>query len=322
MPRRVGGPPRPTAPRPNAMNHRPRAIPPRAGVGLKPAHYAAVLERAPDIGFFEVHAENYMGAGGPPHRYLTAIRERYPLSLHGVGLSIGGDHPLDREHLKRLRGLIERYQPGLFSEHLAWSTHGSTFLDDLLPLPYTTETLKCVARHIDEAQEALRCQMLLENPSTYLTFAESTWTEVDFLAEVVKRTGCALLLDVNNVYVACTNQMWDPDRYIESFPLEHVREIHLAGHSRDEDDQGRALLIDSHDGPVAEIVWRLYEHAIAKVGPTPTLIERDAKLPGFCELEREACRADAVLIAAATKVTDEADAARPDRLERSHAPVI
>ena len=184
-------------------------IPARGGVGLKAEHYRTIVETLPDVGFFEVHAENYMGAGGPPHRYLSAIRERYPLSLHGVGLSIGADRPLDEDHLQRLKRLIERYRPGLFSEHLAWSSHDSSFLNDLLPVPYTAETLTRVIEHIDQVQNALRRQMLLENPSTYLAFAESTYSEIDFIAEVVRRTGCGLLLDVNNVYVASTNQEWD-----------------------------------------------------------------------------------------------------------------
>ncbi|MGH8218875.1 MAG: MNIO family bufferin maturase [Steroidobacteraceae bacterium] len=279
------------------MSHDPNALPPRAGVGLKPQHYAAVLEGQPPIGFFEVHAENYMGAGGAPHRYLTAIRERYPLSLHGVGLSIGADQPLDHEHVQRLKALIARYEPGAFSEHLAWSTHGSAFLDDLLPLPYTTETLSCVARHIDEVQAALGRQILLENPSTYVAFAESTWSEVEFIAEVVRRTGCGLLLDVNNVFVSCTNQGWNPLEYIERFPMPHVREVHLAGHSRDADDSGRALLIDSHDREVDEVVWSLHEQALARLGPVPTLIEWDARVPEWAELAREALRADSILFA-------------------------
>jgi len=194
-------------------------VPPRAGVGLKAQHYRTIIESLPDIGFFEVHAENYMGAGGPPHRYLSAIRERYPLSLHGVGLSIGADRPLDRDHLLRLNQLIERYMPGLFSEHLAWSSHDSGFLNDLLPVPYTSETLTRVVEHIDQVQNVLHRQMLLENPSTYLTFTESTYSEIDFIAEVVQRTGCGLLLDVNNVHVASTNQRWDPTAYIDAYPL-------------------------------------------------------------------------------------------------------
>jgi uncharacterized protein (UPF0276 family) len=274
-------------------------IPPRAGVGLKPQHYGAILQGEPDVGFFEVHAENYMGAGGPPHRYLTAIRERYPLSLHGVGLSIGADRPLDRDHLLRLKALNERYQPGLFSEHLAWSTHDATYLNDLLPVPYTDETLQRVADHIDEVQETVGRQMLLENPSTYLAFAESSWPEAEFIAEVRRRTGCGLLFDVNNVEVTCTNQGWDPHAYIESYPLAHVREIHLGGHAPEQDEAGRPLLIDTHDRAVAEVVWGLFERTVALTGPLPTLIEWDAEVPAWPVLMAEAERADAALSATA-----------------------
>lgn len=270
-------------------------IPPRGGVGLKPEHYRTIIETLPDIGFFEVHAENYMGAGGPPHRYLAAIRERYKLSLHGVGLSIGADRPLDEEHLQRLKRLIERYRPGLFSEHLAWSSHDTGFLNDLLPVPYTAETLIRVADHIDQVQNTLGRQMLLENPSTYLAFAESTYSEIDFIAEVVRSTGCGLLLDVNNVYVASTNQQWDPVAYIDAYPLAHIQEIHLAGYTREADDKGRPLLIDTHNRPVDEIVWDLYAHAVGLIGPVPTLIEWDADVPAWLTLKREADRAEAIM---------------------------
>lgn len=271
------------------------AIPARAGVGLKPEHYRVILETAPDVGFFEVHAENYMGAGGPPHRYLTAIRERYALSLHGVGLSIGGGRPLDRDHLARLKALVGRYEPGLFSEHLAWSTHDAGFLDDLLPVPYTSETLARVCQHIDEVQSALGRQMLLENPSTYLAFAESTFDEVDFIAEIAKRTGCGLLLDVNNVHVACTNQQRDPVDYINRFPLALVQEIHLAGYAQEADEKDRPLLIDTHDRPVSQIVWKLYSETVCHAGLLPTLIEWDANVPSWLELKSEADRAEVIL---------------------------
>ena len=267
------------------------------GVGFKAEHFDPIVETRPELGFFEVHAENYMGAGGPPHRYLSAIRERYPLSLHGVGLSIGADRPLDEDHLQRLKRLIERYRPGLFSEHLAWSSHDSSFLNDLLPVPYTAETLTRVIEHIDQVQNALRRQMLLENPSTYLAFAESTYSEIDFIAEVVRRTGCGLLLDVNNVYVASTNQEWDPIAYIEAYPLAHVQEIHIAGYTREADDKGRPLLIDTHNRPVEEIVWSLYAHAVTLIGPVPTLIEWDADVPDWPTLKREADRAEAIMLA-------------------------
>jgi uncharacterized protein (UPF0276 family) len=271
------------------------SIPFRAGVGLKPQHYQTILKTHPRIGFFEVHAENYMGSGGPPHRYLSAIRDRYPLSLHGVGLSIGADRSLDRQHLSRLKQLIDRYAPGLFSEHLAWSTHDTAFLNDLLPVPYTAEALVRVTEHIDEVQETLGCQMLLENPSTYLAFAESTFSEIDFIAEVVRRTGCGLLLDVNNVHIASTNQEWDSFHYIDSYPLGHVQEIHLAGYTKEVDEKNRPLLIDTHSQPVDELVWSLFAHAIELVGPMPTLIEWDADVPSWAELHAEAERADTIM---------------------------
>ncbi len=270
-------------------------MPARAGVGLKPEHYRVILETHPDIGFFEVHAENYMIAGGPPHRYLSAIREHYPLSLHGVGLSIGSDRPLDRGHLLQLKELIARYEPALFSEHLAWSTHDSGFLNDLLPLPYTAKTLITVVDHIHEVQDTLGRQMLLENPSTYLAFAESTFSETDFIAEIARRTGCGLLLDVNNVYVASVNQQWDPFEYIESFPLALVQEIHMAGHADELDEKDRPLLIDTHDRPVDPLVWDLFTHVVLSAGPIPTLIEWDTRLPDWHVLEAEADRAESIM---------------------------
>jgi len=272
-----------------------KAMPRRSGVGLRAEHCRTVLETSPDIGFFEVHAENYMGAGGPPHRYLSAIRERYPLSLHGVGLSIGADRPLDRDHLGRLRQLIDRYAPALFSEHLAWSSHGAAFLNDLLPLPYTREALLRVAEHVDQVQEALGRQILLENPSTYLAFAESSYSETGFIAEIVRRTGCALLLDVNNVHVASTNQGWNPIDYLADYPLDHVQQVHLAGFAPDSDEDGRPLLIDAHDRPVAEAVWALFTHVVDCIGPVPTLIEWDTDLPEWPVLQAEADRAEQIM---------------------------
>ncbi len=285
-------------------------MPRRAGVGLKAEHYRTVLETQPDIGFFEVHAENYMGEGGPPHRYLSAVRDLYPLSLHGVGLSIGADRPLDRDHLRRLKALVARYAPALFSEHLAWSSHDVGFLNDLLPVPYTAQTLMRISDHIDAIQETLGRQMLLENPSTYLAFAESTYSEIDFIAEIARRTGCGLLLDVNNVHVASTNQQWDPFAYIDAYPLAAVREIHLAGHAREADEKGRPLLIDTHDRAVAETVWELFAHAVRRIGPVPTLIEWDAAVPDWPTLKAEADRADAILRRAASA---DALAIFPDR---------
>ncbi len=280
--------------RPTQMFHT-AVVPARAGVGLKPEHYPAIIETEPDVGWFEIHAENYMGAGGPPHRYLTAIRERYPLSLHGVGLSIGAAKPLDRDHLKRLKGLNDRYQPGLFSEHLAWSTHDSVFLSDLLPVPYNEETLARVADHIDEVQETVGRRMLLENPSTYVAFEQSTMSEIEFLKGVVRRTGCGLLLDVNNIHVSATNQRYDPVAYLDAFPVEHVGEIHLAGYAPEQDDHGDPLLIDAHDRPVDPVVLRLYERAIARTGSVPTLVEWDNDVPDWPTLHAEAARVEAVL---------------------------
>jgi uncharacterized protein (UPF0276 family) len=270
-------------------------IPPRAGVGLKPEHYRDILESAPDIGWFEIHAENYMGEGGLPHHYLGILRELYPLSLHGVGLSIGGSGALDAEHLLRLKALIGRYQPSLFSEHLAWSSHDNVYLNDLLPLPYTEETVARVSKHINEVQDTLGKQMLLENPSTYVAFAETEMSEVEFLREVVRRTGCGLLLDVNNVFVQAVNHGFDPAAYIDAFPVEHVGEIHLGGHAADSDDDGSVLLIDDHGREVADPVWTLYARALARSGPKPTLIEWDNDVPGWEVLFAEAKRADAAI---------------------------
>jgi uncharacterized protein (UPF0276 family) len=275
----------------------PFSLPRRAGVGLKPCHYRTILETRPDIGFFEVHAENYMGAGGPPHRYLTAIRERYPLSIHGVGLSVGGASALDEAHLARLAELVSRYQPQAVSEHLAWSSHDGAFLDDLLPIPYTCEALSLVCDHVDRAQSALGRPMLLENPATYLGFAADDYDEPEFIAEVIRRTGCGLLLDVSNIHVSCTNHQRDPHDYLQRLPLKCVGEIHLAGFATRQDASGRPLLIDSHDRAIAEVVWALYGDVLDLTGPMPTLIERDADIPAWDELAGEAWRAETAMTA-------------------------
>jgi len=271
------------------------ALPPRAGLGLKPDHRDAIVGPWPDVGFFEVHAENYMGAGGPPHRFLEEIAARYPLSLHGVGLSIGAARPLDREHLKRLKALVERYKPASFSEHLAWSTHDSGFLNDLLPVPYTRETLRRVVDHVNATQDALGRRMLLENPSTYLLFSESTIDEIDFLTAVAELTDCGLLLDVSNVQVSAVNHRLDPRSYLGRFPLHLVGEIHLAGYDETTDGAGDRLLIDAHRSPVEPEVWALYRQAIARRGRVPTLIEWDNDVPAFPTLHAEARRAEAVM---------------------------
>jgi uncharacterized protein len=278
---------------PHAAN--PAGLPARAGVGLKPEHVGEILDTSPDIGFFEIHAENYLVPGGPFHRHLTRIREHYPLSIHGVGLSIGGEGPPDRGHLLALRALLDRYRPASFSEHLAWSSHGGVFFNDLLPLPYTHGTLSRVCEHIDEVQATLGRRMLLENPATYVQFASSTFDELDFIAEIVRRTGCGLLLDVNNAYVSCTNHGRDVSAYLDAFPASAVGEIHLAGFSCDRDSSGAPLLIDSHASPVDEAVWGHYARVIRRLGPVPTLIEWDSALPSFATLRSEARRAEAQL---------------------------
>ncbi|WP_223484060.1 DUF692 domain-containing protein [Pseudomonas sp. A-RE-19] len=283
------------------MNFLSSGLPPRSGLGLKTEHFREVLGAQPDIGFFEVHAENYMVAGGPFHHFLGLIREQYPLSLHGVGLSIGAEGPLDGQHLQRLAALIERYQPQSFSEHLAWSSHGPVFLNDLLPLAYDAPTLNRVCEHIDQVQSTLKRPMLLENPATYLAFQRSTLDEADFIGEVIRRTGCGLLLDVNNVYVSCINHQRVPLAYIDALPLHAVGEIHLAGFAEDTDSLGDRLLIDDHGAPIDNAVWALYGQVLERVGPIATLIERDNQLPTFNVLHAEARQADELLYCAGSR---------------------
>lgn len=270
-------------------------LPQRAGVGLKSVHYNDILTSWPDLGFFEVHPENFMCAGGPPHYYLTKIREHYALSLHGVGLSIGGSQAPSDEHLKQLKILLDRYQPESFSEHLAWSSHEAGYFNDLLPLPLTKETCDTVVEHIDQIQTTLGHRLLLENPSTYITFEQSTYDEVDFLTEVANRSGCGLLLDVNNVYISCTNHEKNSETYIDRFPMHLVGEIHLGGHTPEEDDLGSPLLIDTHNKQVVDDVWQLYSRTIDKAGPKPTLVEWDTDIPTWDILYAEAERAETIL---------------------------
>lgn len=256
--------------------------------------------------FIEVHAENYMGAGGLPHAQLTAIRESMPISLHGVGLSIGATAPLDLAHLGRLEALVNRYQPAAFSEHLAWSSHDGTFFNDLLPLSYDAATLQRVCEHIDQVQERLRRRLLLENPSTYFEFDSSTFAEPDFIAAVVRRTGCGLLLDVNNVHVTCHNNGHDPLDYLSALPLSAVAQIHLAGHARERFDDGSSLLIDNHGSPVSDAVWQLYAHLMASTGPLPTLIEWDTDVPAYVTLRAQARMADEMAIRADVAAREQA----------------
>ncbi len=268
---------------------------PRAGAGFKPEHLNSILNDEPSAAFFEVHAENYMGKGGAPHAQLTRLRQDYPLSVHGVGMSIGAPGALDRNHLARLKTVVDRWQPSLVSEHLAWSTHEETYLNDLLPVPYTRDVLARVCDHIDEVQSALARPILLENPSTYVLFDQCEMNETAFIREISRRTGCGLLLDVNNVFVSASNHGFSPVDYLDSFPLEKVQEIHLAGHATEEDSFGNPLLIDAHDRPVADEVWRLYRHVAALTGPLPTLIEWDNDIPGWDVLIAEMAAANAVL---------------------------
>ncbi len=282
----------------DATAHRFDRLPDAPGVGYKPQHFSDILSNAGPVEWLEIHAENYMGDGGRPLAQLRALAERFAISVHGVGLSIGGEAPLDRDHLARLKHLVGWLNPASFSEHLAWSTHDSHFLNDLLPLPYTNQTLARVCTHVGQLQDTIGRRMLLENPSAYLAFAETTWAETDFLAEIAARTGCELLLDVNNVYVSTTNQQTDPYAYIDAFALDLVAEFHLGGHHADADETGAPLLIDSHGCEVVDPVWKLFAHTVAKSGPKPVLIEWDADVPDWPVLRAEADRAGAILQAA------------------------
>ncbi|TMV14837.1 DUF692 domain-containing protein [Arenibacterium halophilum] len=277
-------------------NHLPNA----PGVGFKAGHFDDLIATPGPVQWVEIHAENYMGDGGRPLAQLRALRNVMPVSLHGVGLSIGGESPLDGAHLARLRHLCDWLNPASFSEHLAWSTHDTAFLNDLLPLPYTPATLARVADHIDQVQQALGRQMLLENPSSYLAFDASILSETEFLAELVHRAGCGLLLDVNNVFVSATNLGFSPQDYIAAFPLHHVGEIHIGGHDAQADEHGAPLLIDSHAAPVADPVWALLDDVLARTGPRPVLVEWDTDVPDWPVLAQDATRADRALEALAS----------------------
>jgi uncharacterized protein (UPF0276 family) len=272
-----------------------------AGAGLKHEHAGEILGGPRRVDFFEIHAENYMGAGGPPHHLLHRIREDYPLSIHGVGLSIGGAAALDREHLRRLKRLVGVYRPALFSEHLAWSTHEGVFVNDLLPLPYNEISLGHVCAHVEEVQDYIGMPMLLENPSTYVSFGASTMSETEFLRAVAQRTGCGLLLDVNNVYVSAVNHGFDAEAYIDAFPIAYVEEFHLAGFADDRDSEGAPLLIDDHGRTVSEPVWSLFGRALARSGTAPTLVEWDNNVPAFAVLAAEVKRARELLMTQAER---------------------
>jgi uncharacterized protein len=266
----------------------------QAGIGLRFQHHRAVAETRPDIPWFEVHTENYMG-GGTPLRYLEAVRRDYPVSCHGVGLSLGSAEGLDPVHLERLRSVIDRIEPALVSEHLSWSVVGGLYLADLLPLPMTEETLDLVCRHVDQVQTRLGRRILIENPSSYLRFRHSTIPEWEFLAALAARSGCGLLCDVNNIYVSACNHGWDPLAYLRGLAPVSIGEIHLAGHSVRQLEGGATLRIDDHGSHVCAEVWALYSEALARFGPIPTLIEWDNNVPPLDTLLGEAAQAGAIL---------------------------
>jgi len=270
-------------------------MPPRAGIGLRAEHYVEFCESRPPVAFIEAHSENYFGRGGKPLHYLHRARQHYPLSLHGVGLSIGSVDPLNEPHLQRLGELIEALQPSLVSDHLCWSSVGGTYANDLLPLPYTEEALSHVVARVQRVQERLRRGILLENVSSYLEYAQSAIPEWEFLCEVSKRSGCGILLDVNNIFVSAHNHGFDALQYVQAMPRTAVQEIHLAGFTRNRVETGVDILIDTHSAPVADAVWSLYAAALEHFGPLPTLIEWDADLPALSTLVAEAAKADAML---------------------------
>jgi len=288
-----------------APSPRPKtSLPVKAGVCLKHQHYDYILANKPAVGWFEIHAENYLGKGGRPLQALTELRANYALSVHGVGLSIGSAEGLDASHLKRVAALVERFEPQSFSEHLAWSTHSNQFYSDLLPVPYNREVEDVVCQHIDQIQNTLQRQMLLENPSNYLSLHSSTLSESELLNNIVKRTGCGLLLDVNNVFISATNIGYSATEYIASLPADSVGELHLAGHSLDDSDPTEQLLIDSHDRAVCDDVWALYRFTLAHIGATATLIEWDSNVPEWQTLLAEMQRAESLLDALAGDYTD------------------
>lgn len=255
---------------------------PRFGLGLRPDHYEAVLNERPRVDWFEILSENYLVGGGKPLHFLDRVRARYPLAMHGVSLSIGGTDPLDRDYLRALKALAARVEPLWISDHLCWTGVDRLTLHDLLPLPYTEEALAHVAARVREVQDRLGRQILLENVSSYVTYAHSTLTEPAFLAEVARRADCFILLDVNNVYVSAVNHGFDPVAYLDALPAARVRQLHLAGHERTD-----TRLIDTHDAPIAEPVWALYAHAVRRFGEVPVAIERDDRIPPLSELVAE-----------------------------------
>lgn len=275
----------------------PVAIPVRAGIGLRPPHYREVLGELPEVGWLEVHSENYFSRGGQPLHFLERARSHYPLSLHGVGLSLGSADALSLDHLVQLKRLIDRFQPGLVSDHLCWGAIGARHLNDLLPLPCTEEALQVVCAHVEQTQEALGRQIIVENVSSYLQFSASVIPEWEFLAAIARRTGCGILLDVNNIYVSSVNFGFDPLRYLDGIPADAVQEIHLAGFDTASvaGGAGGVVLIDTHGKHVAGPVWNLYGEALSRLGPLPTLIEWDTDIPPLETLLREAAKAQEIM---------------------------
>ena len=265
-----------------------------AGIGLKPEYYDQALAAPVDGIWFEVHAENYMVDGGPRLAWLGAIRERHPIALHGVAMSLAADADPDLDHLARLVAMAKRFEPARISEHLAWSDWGGVYYPDLLPVPRTSASLRRIAANICRVQDALKRHILIENPSHYLVMDDHEFEETDFLRELVRRSGCGLLLDINNVFVSARNLGFDAHAYLDAFPTDAVQEIHLAGHTADP-ALGESLLIDSHDAPVAEAVWALYRRFTTRAGSRPTLIERDGNLPDWEVLRAECDRAQVIL---------------------------
>ncbi len=274
-----------------------KLIPPSAGISLKAQHYQELINNPGVAGWLELHPENYMGLGGPPHRYLEAISEIYPISMHGVGMSLGSVDGVNEAHLERLKILVERYQPAHVSEHLSWSHWNSIYLNDLLPLPYTRESLDVICNNIDKVQARLGRQILIENPSTYIDFKKSDFSEGDFFKAIVSRCDCRILLDINNVYVSAFNNQFDPYEYIDSFPTDHISEIHLAGHSIKKLSNDTAIRIDDHGSEVRTEVWKLYEYFFSRQNKAiPTLIEWDTDVPDLSTLSNEAKKADASML--------------------------
>jgi uncharacterized protein (UPF0276 family) len=272
-------------------------LPPRAGVGFKLEHARPILDTTPEVGWFEVHPENYMVAGGPRHAALAAIRERYPLSLHGVGLSLGSAAPPDADHLAALKALVERYDPASVSEHVAWVAHGELYFGDLLPVTIDDASLAVLCANIERTQEALGRRILVENPSHYLRPAGGERDELDFLVAMARRTGCGLLVDLDNITISAANVGYDAEAYVDGLPAELVGEVHLAGHA--EDAGASALLIDTHSRPVPPDVWRLFRRLVTRIGPVPTLIEWDNDVPEWPVLQAEMHKADICLEACA-----------------------